>query len=194
LRTEITVIIVIMIFALVTALGFSLHGEITLYDFLTEFLAGLFGVFLAFTLDRAINEQQKRKDKENLLTDLFTELTVIKRNLNGKGNLHFPDIWESAISSGQIRLLNSEQVRKLASIYHDVKGMEYEAIRCRDLAEKIRLEKTKGHTTYLNDLTFLWSGYSAVLRDREKKLLKKIEEILKEKWWIGLDSYASGEL
>ena len=128
--------------------------------------------------------EKKRQDKEDLLRDLCTELGVIKSNLTGKGNLHFPDIWESAISSGQIRLLESEQVRKLASIYHDVKGMEYEAIRCRDLAEKIKIEKTKGYTQHLNDLTYLWSGYSSVLRDQEKKLLTKIEEILKEKWWI----------
>ena len=184
LRTEITVIALIIIAASVAAFGFSLHGESSLFGFLTEFLAGLFGIFLAFTLDRAIDEKKKRQDKKDLLRDLYTELEVIRSNLTGKGNLHFPDIWESAISSGQIRLLESEQVRKLANIYHDVKGTEYEAIRCRDLAEEIRLEKTKGHTQHLNDLTYLWSRYSSVLRDREKRLLTKIEEVLKEKWWI----------
>jgi hypothetical protein len=184
LRTEITVIVLIIIAVSVTTIGFSLHGEITFFGFLTEFLAGLFGVLLAFTLDRAIDEKKRRQDKEDLLRDLSTELGVIKSNLTGKGNLHFPDIWESAISSGQIRLLDSEQVRKLASIYHDVKGMEYEAIRCRDLAEKIRLEKTKGQTQHLNELTYLWGGYSAGLIGQEKKLLSKIEEILKEEWWI----------
>lgn len=127
--------------------------------------------------------EQKKQDRKDLLQDLFNELGVIKSNLTGKGKLHFPDIWESAISSGQIRLLESEHVRKLASIYHDVKGMEYEAIRCRDLAEEIRLAKAKGQDKHLDDLTLLWSRFSAILRDREKRLLIKIDEILKEEMW-----------
>ena len=98
--------------------------------------------------------------------------------------MFFPDIWESAISSGQIRLLDSHQVRGLTSIYHNVKGSEYEAIRVRDLAEKIRLGKAKGQSdAYLKGSVSLWGKYSAILIEREKKLSTKIEDIFKEKWW-----------
>jgi len=83
--------------------------------------------------------------------------------------------------------LDSEQVRKLASIYHKVKGLEYEAKRVRDLAEEIRLAEAQGHApndlNSLRGLKHLWNRYSLVQKDREEKLRKKIVELLKEKWW-----------
>jgi hypothetical protein len=113
------------------------------------------GVFLAFMLDRLIEWRRKSQDKKDLLQDLHVELEGIRDNLTGAGELHFPDIWESTISSCQIRLLKSDQVRKLASVYHDVRASEYEAMRTRDLAEEYRLAKAKGQVP--NDLDYIWS-------------------------------------
>ena len=139
------------------------------------------GVFLAFMLDRGIDWYKNRQNKKDLLRDLRNELEGIRDKLTGKGHLHFPDIWDSAISSGPIRLLESEQVRKLASVYRDVRGIEYEAMRVRDLAEEYRLAKAKGRVQ--SDLEYLWSNYSAIQKDSEKKLLAKIKGLLKENWW-----------
>jgi hypothetical protein len=148
---------------------------------LLKLLPVFFGVFLAFSLDRAIDWLKDRRNKQGLLSRLHTELGEIKEKLTGEGHLHFPDIWDSAISSGQIRLLDAEQVRRLSSVYRDVKAVEYEARRVRDLAEEIRVAKAKGHVP--NELNYLWSQYSALQRNSEEKLREKVEELLKEKWW-----------
>lgn len=72
-------------------------------------------------------------------------------------------------------------MRKLASVYRDVKGAEYEAKRVRDTAEEYRLAKAKGRVPH--DLEYLVSDYSSFQRGREKQLLEKIRELFKEKWW-----------
>lgn len=152
-----------------------------LLKLLPQLMVTFLGVFLAFTLDRAIDWRKRSKERKALKCDLRNELEEIKGRLTGKGHLHFPDIWDSAVSSGQIRLLNSGQVTKLASVYRDVKGIEYEAKRVRDLAEEYRLAKAKGHVS--NDLEYLWSRYSTTQKSREEELLNKIEKLLKEKWF-----------
>lgn len=156
-----------------------------LVKYLPQLLVTFFGVFLAFMLDRFIDWRRDRHKKQSLLSHLHTELETIKKNLEeklGSGNLHFPDIWDSAISSGQmIRLLDSEQVPKLANVYRDVKAGEYEAKRLRDLAEEVKLTKAKGRVPA--DLNFMWSQNSASQMSLEKNLLEKIIELLKEEWW-----------
>jgi hypothetical protein len=148
---------------------------------LPQLLVTFFGVFLAFMFDRGVDWFKNRQKKRSLRHDLHNELKVIRDKLTGKGNLHFPDIWDSAISSGQIRLLESEQVRKLTSVYRDVKGIEYEAKRVRDMAEEVRIATAKGKLS--DDMAFLWSRYTSIQNDREGKLSKKIDKLLKEKWW-----------
>jgi hypothetical protein len=147
---------------------------------LPQLIVTFLGVFFAFMLDRAIDWRKKNQDKKHLVLDLRNELERIKDELTGKGNLHFPDIWDSAISSGQIRLLQSELVLRLESIYRDVKGIEYEAKRVRDLAEVYRLTKAKGQVS--GDLEYMWGRYTASLKSGEDDLRKKIEALLQEKW------------
>lgn len=140
------------------------------------------GVFLAFLLDRFIDWRKMNRDRRSLLSELHTELVGIKTNLTGEGKLHFPDIWESAVSSGQLRLLNSEQVAKLASVYKQVKGLEYEAKRTRDLAEEYRItDATKAVVP--NELRYLWGHYSRVMKANETALSEQIGKLLEEKWW-----------
>jgi hypothetical protein len=152
-----------------------------LIGLLPQLLVTFSGVFLAFMFDRGVDWYRNRQKKRSLRHDLHNELKVIRDKLTGKGNLHFPDIWDSAISSGQIRLLESEQVRKLTSVYRDVKGIEYEAKRVRDLAEEVRIATAKGVLT--SDMAFLWNRYTSIQKDRETKLREKINELLEEKWW-----------
>ena len=144
-----------------------------------QLLVTFLGVFLAFSLDRAIDSYNRRQNRKDLLRDLRDELEEIKRKLRGKGNLHFPDIWKSAISSGQIRLLNSEQVTKLARVYRNIQGAEYEARRFRDIAEKYRAGGRSDKERLEEPLV----KFSVVHKRRERKLRGKIEELLKENWW-----------
>ena len=153
-----------------------------------QFAVTFLGVFLAFLLDRAIDWRNRRRDRRDLLRDLRDELEETKDKLTGKALMLYPDIWDSAISSGQIRLLNSEQVTKLAKVYRLIKGTEYEAGRVRDVAEdyrkRERIEVEHGLVLWdSKPLKKLWRDYSIKQKSREKITRKMIEEILKEKWW-----------
>ena len=90
--------------------------------------------------------------------DLRDELEDIRGKLPQKGNFLdiSPDIWESGIYSGQIRLLSSEQVNKLAKIYKLVKLVDY-------------ISKRAVRTTYQISL--------------EEEITTLIDTILQEKWW-----------
>ena len=136
MNTNTKLLIVLLVVASSLVAVFWWDSKATAYDYLTEFVAGALGVFLALNLDDFFKERTKEKERKRLLADLKSELEEISQKLTGRGNLLNPYIWDSAISSGQIRLLDSEQVRELSSIYRDIKSNEYEAIRCRDLGEE----------------------------------------------------------
>jgi len=153
------------------------------YGFLSEFVAGGLGVFLAFYLNRIIEKAKNKKLKKNLLQDLREELEEIKGKLTGQGHLLYPDIWRSAISSGQIRLLDSNQVNRLAKVYRKIQGLEYEAKRVRDAAEDLRRMGPLVSDKERRLLHQRWADYSQILNNLEKELYKMIEEVLKEEWW-----------
>lgn len=144
-----------------------------------QLLVTFLGVFLAFMLDRGIDVRNRRRDKRDLLRDLRDELEETKGNLNGKGLMLYPDVWDSAVSSGQIRLLNSDQVTKLARVYRYVKGTEYEAKRRRDAFEEYKTHAV-AFESYAEEIMKSWN--EAQMK-REKILRKMIEELLGEKWW-----------
>lgn len=138
------------------------------------------GVFLAFLLDRAIDWHKRKQKIKDLLRDLREELEESRDKLTGNANLHFPDIWKSAISSGQIRLLNSEQVTQLARVYRDIQAIEYNAKWVKQAREDF---VAAGHPTRRTLLKDRWKKYSKIQREREENLRKEIESILREKWW-----------
>jgi len=161
-----------------------------------SFLPPFFGVLAAFGLDRLVEWVRKYLSRRNLLRDLREELGETGNKLTGAGSLLYPDIWDSAISSGQIRLLKSEQIRKLARVYSFIKGTEYEATRLRDAAEDFRkaptgilIQKDGSRIETPEQIwqkKFLhkrWTDYSGVHLARETELRGKIDEILKETWW-----------
>ncbi|MDH5780895.1 MAG: hypothetical protein OEZ29_09920, partial [Candidatus Bathyarchaeota archaeon] len=84
------------------------------------------------------NEYRKKEKLSVLRTLRIEEIEETRQKLVGMGYLLYPDIWDSAISSGQIRLLNSEQVTILAEVYRFIKGTAYEAKRVRDFVEDRR--------------------------------------------------------
>lgn len=148
-------------------------------ELLPQLLVTFFGVFLAFMLDRGIEWAKNRRAKNDLLRDLHTELEESRDKASGQANLHFPDIWKSAISSGQIRLLDSEQVRKLAKVYRGIQAAEYEAKWVRQAKED--LLTGEGHLK--TRLERRWKFYSEGQVNRERILRQEIVEVLKEKWW-----------
>jgi len=147
-----------------------------LISLLPQLLVTFSGVFLAFLFDRLIDWNNRKRNKKNLLRDLHDELKEIRGKLRGQVFLLYPDIWDSAISSGQIRLLTSEQVTKLATVYRFIKGTDYEAMRVRDAKEDSERES---NVRTLNRLRELLIAH----KSRESNCRKRIDAILQEKWW-----------
>jgi hypothetical protein len=97
------------------------------------------GVFLAFMLDRVIDWRKEQQAKKELLKNLSCELNELKKSLTGDAYKLYPDIWDSAVTSGKLELLNSEQLTKLTNVYRKIKGTDYEAVRVRDAKEAYML-------------------------------------------------------
>jgi len=147
------------------------------FGFLTEFLAALLGVYLAFTIDRYWESQKKKEDRKNLLDNLRAELERIDRKL-GHANLLYPRVWQSAVSSGRLTLLfSSEELSKLTKVYNFVEGIEYEAKRLRDAKEDFT--RTRSPEMYQR-----WGRDSKIEIEKEKVLQGWIEKLLQdEKLW-----------
>ena len=73
------------------------------------------------------NNKQKRIGKK-----FSCELNELKNSLTKDAPKLYPDIWDSAIASGQLELLDSEQLTKLTNVYRKIKGTDYEGTRVRD--------------------------------------------------------------
>jgi hypothetical protein len=152
---------------------------------LPQFVATISGVFLAFSLDRAIDWINRRRDRKKLLRNLHTELVETKTKLFPKTQsvvLLYPDMWDSAISSGATSLLSSDQIVKLAKVYRYIKGTHYEAEWVRRAIEEFnnvpRAEKEKKQWLRIR-YEELWDRHF----NRGKDLSNRIESILREKWW-----------
>lgn len=167
-------------------------GITTLWEHLEElvrlwpqFAVTFLGVFLAFGLDRTIDWWKNRGAKNDLLRDLHDELETTKNKIPPQTKdvlMLYPEVWDSTISSGQIRLLNSEQVKKLTVLYREIKGTQYEAEWVRRAVEEFNNvpENEKSRRDWLkNRYKLLWRRQTA----RGGGLTEKIEAILQEKWW-----------
>ena len=73
-----------------------------------------------------------------------------------------PDIWDSAIASGKLYLLDPEQQTKLTNVYRIIKGTDYEAVRVRDAKEDFEI-------THSNESRNNWSILSSRHTERMQK-------------------------
>ena len=140
-----------------------------------ELSVTFFGVFLAFMLDRLIDWRKEQQAKKELLKNLSYELNELKKSLTGDAYRLYPDVWDSAVSSGQLNLLSSEQLNKLTKVYHTVKGTDYEAIRVRDAKEAYMLNGTP-------DARKDWGILSIAHKTRMEETMAEIDSVLKEHW------------
>ena len=99
-----------------------------------------------------------------------------RQKLVGMGYRLYPDIWDSAISSGQIRLLNSEQVTILAEVYRFIKGTAYEAKRVRDFVE----DRRRATGTICGELTLSWKKMTISFQERKAQLREMIDGLLSQ--------------
>jgi hypothetical protein len=143
-----------------------------------ELIVTFSGVFLAFMLDRVIDWRKEQQSKTELLKNISCELNELKKSLIGDVYRLYPDVWDSAIASGKLDLLNSEQLKKLTNVYRKIKGTDYEAVRVRDAKEAY-------NQTGSNDAANNWSILSKAHKIRMEETKTLIDEVLKE---LGLSS------
>ena len=165
--------------SLIVMIVFRLSFADYFFEFLTEFMAVLLGISFVVCIDRFQESDKNKKDKRNLLSKLRNELEQVRDNLTGQGNLHYPELWDSAVSSGQLRLLNMNEATRLATVYRFIKRTEYEAKRVRDLAED-RRRAPEDDDEMRSQLYELHKNYTKNLRTRETELRTMIEELLQD--------------
>ena len=149
------------------------------FSFITEFLAVVLGLYLGFSIDRLREAQKNDQDRRGLLCDLRCELGKTDEKLTGA---RFPNrlrvvIWDSAIASGQLRLLASGQMRSLTDVYNLVKEVDEYAGKVRDLyREYEQVPTSRGR------LKIVLDRYASDHKIRESRLHEKIEKLLEEDW------------
>jgi hypothetical protein len=86
---------------------------------MSGFIAGVLGILLGFLLDRGIEYDKDKRLKNDFLNLIRDELKYIKGSIYPQVPavyLLYTETWDSAISSGIIRLFSTEQVAKLSSL------------------------------------------------------------------------------
>lgn len=185
-RLEMTIFATILLSTIGAYFLFMLFYEKNVFfDFVTQFTAGLFGILLGFSLGMFAEKFKDNEVKQDFLNLIHEELNEIRGLIYPQVNavnLLYTDIWDSAISSGVIRLLTTDQVTKLPKVYKGIKGASYEAewVR-RDFEE---LESTPESQA---DMKTCIENKCIKVRDRHyermKLISKQIDDALKEKWW-----------
>jgi len=138
-----------------------------------ELLVTFAGVFLAFMLDRLIDWTRDQKTKQYLLRNLAYELNKVKNNLAGEPTRLYHDAYDSAIASGKLNLLSSEQVMKIANVYVKVRNANYRAIRARIAKEAFeRNRNLESQEQY----SFQSNEYNSTKQETSKMIAALLEE------------------
>jgi hypothetical protein len=149
---------------------------------LLEFFVTFVGVFLAFVLDRIIDKEKEQKARKELLRNLMNELKRIKDELTGEAKLLYPDIYDSAVSSGKLDLLNMEQLTKLTNVYRKIKQQEYETMLLRDKKDVYEDNKDVYDKAHNLKTRIELAKLSNKNEHRETALKETIEKLLEEQW------------
>jgi hypothetical protein len=157
------------------------------YDYLAELTAAFVGVLiafnLAFNLETYTESQKNKRDRKDLLLSLRGELERIEGTpINEE---IYPDIWDSAISSGKLGLLVSSQLIKLTGIYRRIRELNKERQRVNQYREDYETS-TSGRGVTRKDLYERWKGWELTHKTNTYNLKQKIEKIIQDKeLWEG---------
>jgi hypothetical protein len=146
--------------------------------------AGIFGIIIGFQLDRISDKNKDFQTKNDFLNLIHEELTEIRKKVYPQTRetyILYTDVWDSAVSSGVIRLLSTEQVGALSKIYKSIKGTSYEAewVR-RDFEE---LQGLPDDSSSKIPVLIKCIGVRDRHYERMENLSKEIDGILKKGWW-----------
>lgn len=167
-------------------------------DFGIEVVATVLGVLLAFSMNAVYEENKKDDAKRTLLNDLHNELEYVKTRIYPQTTTNYiiyPDIWDSAKSSGDLRLLDSKQLIELTKIYYYIKSTSYYAERLRDIDEEsINTSDASEEFEPFTKIEASRNDYYLALKERYRKMSgrhqrrmkqldSRLDKVLKEKRW-----------
>ena len=164
------IIMIIILSVFLVAISFIISLQ-NIFAFAIEILATLLGVYSAFYLERISEEKRKENTRRELLISLKEELERGSDLLNGRGNLLPTDTWSSAVSSGNLMTLKTNERIKLRQIYEEIKNHNYEAKMVRELGIQSKSNPK---------VRALHAALSKRLIDNEERLKEKIDNLLKE--------------
>jgi hypothetical protein len=155
----------------------------TFLQSLAAFLPPFFGVLLAFFLQRVWSWIENRRAKKKLKENIESELKKCLPLLSGKSNLLPTMMWNSTITSGDVKLLSFSDRNKLSTVYSEIENYNYEAKRVRDNAVIAQVGDSKSRVDGMTPPMAHWVRSSKALLEVEESLKKRISELLEEPMW-----------
>ncbi len=147
-------------------------------EFLIGFIAGALGILRGFGIQGLIDDDKDNKMANDFLNLIRNELEEIRNKTADSNNigLLYTDAWDSAVSSGIIRLLNAKQVLELSKIYKSIRDYTLQAkIFLKKLERSDSFENKKNESQLLET--------QVEITKANNKLHNKVNAILKEPWW-----------
>ncbi|MDH5732478.1 MAG: hypothetical protein OEY88_01665 [Candidatus Bathyarchaeota archaeon] len=147
------------------------------------FIEPFLGVLAAFGLGRLWDWIKDRRNKGKLKENLRNELEKCMNLLTGEGKLLPTMMWNSTVTSGDVKLLSFDERTNLSSVYFDIENHNYEAKRVRDSAVIAQTGPRDSTRDGKKAAIWHWERLSKALIENEKVLKQQISELLKESWW-----------
>jgi hypothetical protein len=141
-----------------------------------DLLATFAGVFLAFMLDRLIDWRRDEKIKKVLLRNIAHELNRVKDDLTGEVKRVTHDVYDSAVASGRLNFLASEQLMKITDVYTKIENTNIRAMSV--IIANEAFGRSKSDAFFREEYSSLTNAYNI----RKQETSKLIDEILKEPW------------
>lgn len=139
--------------------------------------------FWVFLFERAYegykDEKNRKKLKDNIKKELESSFTL----LGVKSNLLPTIMWNSAISTGDIKLMSFEERTVVSSTYFDIENYNYEVKRARDIAIIADIRNPDNIMRRRTEAQEYWLNLSSDLSRNQKMLREKINKLLKEPLW-----------
>jgi hypothetical protein len=152
---------------------------------MSELVVGPFlGVIGGLAAQRLYDWLKDEGNKKTLKESLKNELEKCIELLTGQGNLLPTMMWNSTVTSGDVKLLSFNDRTKLSQIYFNIENHNYEAKRVRDIAVMVNKRGSGGSLDKLNiDAEAYWKKLSVILSQQERFLKEKIATTLKDPLW-----------
>ena len=175
--------IINLILIVCTALTLYIYVEYNVHwsAYAIAAFASFLGVFFAFNFDLIIYNLRQRERRYRLLRDIHKELKRNSSKLVGKGYVLSKYGWDSGISTGLIQNLDSNELEKLSDIYHNIDINNFEAKMCRQAGESF--SSLPAESSERAAAKRRWERLSSILKTREYKLKKTIDDIFNEDFW-----------